>query len=90
MSRPQWTGDPAQAQRHFTRARTLSQGHLLLVPLAEAQYQAVQIQDRTLFTQRLQQVLDAPETLFPEQALLNAVAKHRAVLLLRRLDELFL
>ncbi len=82
-------GDPAQAQRHFARAQALSQGRLLLVPLFEAQYYAVQVQDRALYTQRVQQVLDAPETLSPEQALLNAVAQQRAVLLLRRLDELF-
>lgn len=82
-------GDPSQAQSHFSQAYTLSQGRLLLVPLLEAQYYAVQVQDRALFVQRLQQVLEAPETLFPEQALLNAVAKHRAALLLRRIDELF-
>ena len=82
-------GHPAQAQDHFARAYALSQGRLLLVPLLEAQYYAVQVQDRALFAQRLQQVLAAPETLFPEQALLNAVAKRRAALLLRRIDELF-
>jgi hypothetical protein len=83
-------GNLAQAQHHFMRAHALSQGRLLLVPLLEAQYYAVQVQDRALFTERLQQVLEAPETLFPEQGFLNAVARHRAALLLRRLDELFL
>ena len=83
-------GDPSQAQRHFIQAHALSQGRLLLVPLLEAQYYAVQVQDRALFAERLQHVLEAPETLFPEQALLNAVARHRAVLLLQRIDELFL
>jgi hypothetical protein len=83
-------GTPVQAQHHFVRAHTLSQGRLLLVPLLEAQSYAVQVQDRALFVQRLQHVLEAPETLFPEQALLNAVAKHRAGLLLRRIDELFI
>jgi len=83
-------GHPSQAQYHFGRAYALSQGHLLLVPLLEAQYYAVQVQDRRLFEQRLQQVLEAPETLLPEQGMLNAVAKHRAALLLRRLEELFL
>jgi len=83
-------GDPAQAQHHFMRAYALSQGRLLLVPLLEAQYYAVQVQDRALFTERLQHILEAPETLFPEQALLNAVARHRAVLLLRHIDELFI
>jgi len=83
-------GDPVQAQYHFRRAYALSQGRLLLVPLLEAQYYAVQVQDRALFTERLQHILAAPETLFPEQALLNAVARHRAVLLLRRSAELFI
>jgi hypothetical protein len=83
-------GNPAQAQHHFVRAQVLSQGRLLIVPLVEAQYYAVQTQDRALFQQRLRQVLDAPETLFPEQGLLNAVAKQRAEILLQRLEELFL
>jgi hypothetical protein len=82
-------GDPRRAQQHFARAQTLSQGRLLLVPLLEAQYYAVQTQDRALCTRLLQQILEAPDTLFPEQALLNTVAKQRAALLLRRLDELF-
>jgi hypothetical protein len=63
---------------------------VLLVPLLEAQYYAVQVQDRALFTERLQHVLEAPETLLPEQGLLNAVARHRAALLLRRIAELFI
>jgi hypothetical protein len=83
-------GNLSQAKEHFAQAYALSQGRLLLVPLLEAQYYAVQVQDRVLFVQRLQQVREAPEALFPEQALLNVVAKQRAALLLRRVDELFL
>lgn len=83
-------GDPTRAQHHFGQAHTLSQGRLLLVPLLEAQAYAVQVQDRSLFAQRLHAILAAPETLLPEQALLNAVAKHRATVLLRRIDELFI
>jgi hypothetical protein len=82
-------GDPHRAREHFARAHTLSQERLLLVPLLEAQYYAVQVQDRALFTRLLQQVLEAPDTLLPEQALLNTVAKQRAALLLRRIDALF-
>jgi hypothetical protein len=82
-------GKPEQARQHFARAQVLSQSRLLLAPLLEAQYYAVQIQDRDLFKARLQQILEAPETLFPEQALLNAVAKQRAALLLQRIDDLF-
>ncbi len=83
-------GNPAQAKVHFDRARTLSHGgKLLLVPLLEAQYYAVQIQDRDLFISSLQHILQASETLLPEQAFLNAVAKQRAVLLLARVNDLF-
>lgn len=86
---PMLGGKPDRALQHFDRARILSQERLLLVPLLEAQYYAVQVQDRELFIRLLRQILDAPETLFPEQALLNAVVKQRATLLLRRIDELF-
>ena len=89
---PAWMGgNPTQAQQHFGRAAALSQGRLLLVPLLEAQYVAVQTQDRRHFTRLLCDVLQRDaETLFPEQALLNTVAQQRAALLLRRGDTLFL
>jgi hypothetical protein len=86
---PALGGKPEEARQHFARAEALSQSRLLLAPLLEAQYYAVQIQDRDLFKARLQHILEAPETLFPEQALLNAVAKQRAALLLQRIDDLF-
>jgi hypothetical protein len=90
-SLPAWMGgNPVQAQHHFARAATLSHGRLLLIPLLEARYAAVQTQDRQRFTERLCTVLRTSETVFPEQALLNTVAKHRAALLLRRGDSLFL
>lgn len=82
-------GNPGLAQQHFAQARVLSQGRLLLGPLLEAQYYAVQVQDRNLFRGLLEQILQAPETLLPEQAFLNTVAKQRAALLLRRIDEFF-
>lgn len=82
-------GTPEHAQQHFARAYALSQGRILLFHLLEAQYYAVQVQDRHLFTERLQQILDAPVGLFAEQGLLNTVAKRRAALLLRRIDTLF-
>ena len=51
---------------------------------------AVQTQDRALFETQLRLILDAPDDLFPEQELMNQVAKARARLLLERIDELFL
>lgn len=86
---PVFGGNPVLAQEHFHKAHTLSAGRLLIVPLLEAQYYAVQVQDKELFTQRLQQVLDASPDFFPPQGLLNAVARQRASVLLRRIDALF-
>lgn len=82
-------GKPAQAKFHFERVAKLSGGKLLLVPLLEAQYYAVQMQDRTHFVSSLQHVLQAPESLLPEQAFLNALAKQRAKLLLARVNDFF-
>lgn len=87
---PVFGGNPALAQEHFRQAQALSGGRLLIVPLLEAQYYAVQIQDKDLFRQRLQQIIAAPVDLFPPQGLLNAVAKQRAPVLLQRLEALFL
>lgn len=78
------------AKFHFERASALSQGKLLLVPLLEAQYYAVQIQDRTHFVASLEHILQASETLLPEQAFLNTLAKQRAAFLLERVNALFL
>ncbi len=87
---PMLGGNPAQAKFHFERAMAFSGGgKLLLVPLLEAQYYAVRIQDRGLFVSSLQHILQAPDTLLPEQAFLNAVAKQRAALLLERVNDLF-
>lgn len=87
---PMLGGNPAQAKVHFERATALSRGgKLLLAPLLEAQYYAVQIQDRDLFVSSLQRILQASDTLLPEQAFLNAVAKQRAAVLLERVNDFF-
>jgi hypothetical protein len=86
---PMLGGNPQQARWHFDRARELSQGRLLLVPLFRARYYAVQVQDRKAFTTLLQQIIAAPEGLFPDQAFLNAVAKRWAALFLGQVDKLF-
>ena len=86
---PMLGGQPAKAKFHFDRAAALSRDKLLIVPLLEAQYYAVQMQERTHFIALLEHVLQASEALFPEQAFLNALAKQRAALLLARVNELF-
>ncbi|MFQ5883036.1 MAG: TRAP transporter TatT component family protein [Candidatus Methylomirabilales bacterium] len=83
-------GDPRRAKVHLDRALELTGGRSLLVRFFIADPYAVQIQDRALFETQLRLILDAPEDLAPEQRLLNEIAKARARLLLKRIDELFL
>jgi len=87
---PALGGDPARARFHLDKALELTGGDFLLVRLFLADPYAVQIQDRALFETQVTSILDAPADLFPEQRLMNQVAKARARLLLERIHELFL
>jgi hypothetical protein len=87
---PALGGEPTRARSHLDRALDLTGDKFLLVRLFIADPYAVQIQDRALFETQLRLILDTPDDLFPEQRLMNQVAKARARLLLERIDELFL
>ena len=87
---PALGGNPARAKFHLDRALELTGGTFLLVRLFIADPYAVQIQDRALFETQVNLILDTPDDLFPEQRLMNQIAKARARLLLERIDDLFL
>ena len=78
-----------QAQEHFRRADEINQGKLLMVELLQAEYLYRQQLNRTAFHDKLQYILDAPQGLYPEMALVNAICKQRAVYLLALEDEWF-
>ncbi len=82
-------GDPERAQRHFTRARELGQGNLLMVPVFEAKYYARAILDPELFDRLIAETLSAPLDRAPEIRLLNTVAQRKARDLAAIKDELF-
>jgi hypothetical protein len=86
---PALGGQPEEALRHFQAASTLTGGRFLLTDVLWARTYAVQVQDRDLYVQKLQHVLDAPPGLYPRQALANELAKRRAERLLRNVDEYF-
>ena len=86
---PMFGGDPVKSLSHFERARAMTAGRLLLVDVLQAQYLARQTQDRRAFRERLRSVIDAPDDLFPEMALVNAIARQKATWLLRKEDEWF-
>jgi hypothetical protein len=82
-------GDPEMARNHIDRADELNRSKYLMVKFMLARYVAIPTQNRSLFEQTLQEVLDAPVDLFPEQALANQLAKRRAAHWLKRADVLF-
>lgn len=84
-SRPKLLGgDPQRAQQNFAKAKAVTQGKNLMAPVAEAQFYAVQIQDRSLYKSLLQGVLNADAATLPEIRLMNELAKIRAQTLLEK------
>jgi hypothetical protein len=86
---PMLGGDYVRAADHFAKARAATQGKLLLVNLLEAQFLARQELDRQLFHQRLMAVINAAPDIFPEMALVNAIAQQKARQLLAKEEEWF-
>ena len=82
-------GNPDLARKHFERCLEINQGRFLMAKLFYAKFYAVQVQDRELFHRLLQEILDAPADILPEQRLANVLAKQKARALLAKEDELF-
>jgi hypothetical protein len=79
---PMLGGDFALAEQHFQRAAKINDDKLLLVDLLHAEYLDRQQLNQRAFHQRLTGILEAPDDLYPQMALINAISKHKAALLL--------
>jgi hypothetical protein len=86
---PMLGGDFERSARHFEKAHAVTGGKLLLGDLLRAQYLARQQLDRRQFHERLTAVVNAPFDIFPEMALVNAIAKQKAKQMLTREAEWF-
>ncbi len=86
---PMMGGNLALAEAHFDKARAQNGNRLLIVDLLQAQYLERQRFDRAAFHRYLQKILAAPDDLYPAQGLINAIAKRKALELLKREDEWF-
>ena len=82
-------GDSEKARKHFDRALQLTENKFLVIPMMYAKTVAIQTQDKPLFEKLLNQVLDAPSDLLPEQRLANEIAKLKARQLLENADDYF-
>lgn len=82
-SRPFYLGgNDYLANKYFEQARRFNQNRLLMVDYLQARYLNGRLNGATKFNHRLMSILDAPDDLYPEQALMNAVAKQKAEWLL--------
>ncbi len=86
---PMFGGDSAKAEQYFAKVQATTKGKLLAVDVLYAQYLSRQRGDRKQFHDKLTAVVNAPEDLWPEMALANAIAQRKAKLLLKREEEWF-
>jgi len=86
---PLFGGDNQQAEENFRRAAEINHNKLLLVEVLQAEYLDRQRLDQEAFQRHLSYVIEAPDDLYPEAALMNGIAKQRATLLLAAEDDWF-
>jgi hypothetical protein len=86
---PMLGGNFARAEEHFRHATEINNNKLLMVDMLKAEYLYRQQLDRDAFHNTLTGVIAAPDDLYPEMALPNAVAKRRAAALLEHEDDWF-
>lgn len=86
---PMFGGDFEKSEQHFNRAREITRNELLVVDLLQAQYLSRQKMDREDFHNRLNKIVEAPDDLNPDLALLNQIAKRKAKMLLDEEEKWF-
>jgi hypothetical protein len=77
-------GNYEKSEQHFDKARAITDGTLLIPDVLQAQYLSRQRFDQAAFRIRLQYVIDAPDDLNPDLAMLNQIAKRKAAYLLKQ------
>lgn len=85
----QYGGRPEEGKREIEIAIAATQRKNLLYLVMEARLIAVPLQDRALYRSLLEEVIEAPVDLDPDQRLSNQLAKLRATRYLAQIDELF-
>ena len=75
-------GNNHLAKKYFELARNINNNRLLLVDYLQAKYLDERISGKKILIKNLQYIINAPDDLYPEQALMNAVIKQKALRLL--------
>jgi len=86
---PMLGGNFELSAQHFDKARAYTQNKLHVVDVMQAQYLERQRFDQAAFHSLLTAVKNAPDDEYPEQALANAIAKNKAMILLEKEDKWF-
>ncbi|MFV1951303.1 MAG: TRAP transporter TatT component family protein [Nitrospinota bacterium] len=82
-------GDTEKGRSHFEICIEITGGRFLMTYVLYARFYAVQVQDRGLFEELLNKVIDTPGSVVPEQRLANEIAKTKARRLLERVEDFF-
>ena len=86
---PLFGGNYQLSEQHFRRAAEINHDKLLLVDVLQAEYLDRQRLDRAAFNRHLTRVIEAPDNLAPDMALMNAIAKQQAAELIKAEDDWF-
>jgi tetratricopeptide (TPR) repeat protein len=87
---PMLGGNMEKSKAAFDKAMKISNNKLLLVPYFKAKTYCIQTQDYGCFKENIQAVLNAPEDLFPQNNLANALARKKALRLRERSNDFFI
>lgn len=82
-------GDPERGREYFEKCIKITDGKYLLPHVFYARYYAVQVQDKELFENLLNYVLESPTDLLKGAELLNVIAKRKAQKYMELANELF-
>ncbi|MCU7836653.1 MAG: TRAP transporter TatT component family protein [gamma proteobacterium symbiont of Taylorina sp.] len=83
---PMLGGNYQLSEQHFELANQANHNKLLVVNLLRAQYLERQRFAQQKFHKLLNNVIQASDELYPEQALINQISKHKASLLIQKED----
>jgi len=86
---PMLGGNFELSEQHFNQANQANQGKLLIVNLLQAQYLERQRFDQQAFHDLLTGIINASQSLYPEQTLINQISKQKASLLLEKEKQWF-
>ena len=86
---PMLGGNYELSEQHFDKANQANQNKLLIVNLLKAQYLERQRFNQEAFHELLVQITNASHLLYPEQGLINSIAKQKASQLLKKEDQWF-